>query len=115
MNAIRAARKLLQDIAEAKARNAHRNGNVNNACPHEVIRLEARRNGPKSVECNICGDKVSGKSMHLDHNHEHGYIRGYLCHQCNTGLGMFKDSGILLDKAIKYLQYHSLLNQRKAG
>ena len=40
---------------------------------------------------------------HLDHCHETGVIRGLLCHRCNMGLGMFKDSSLRLQQAIRYL------------
>lgn len=40
---------------------------------------------------------------HIDHNHKTGTVRGLLCLQCNTGLGMFDDSIALLDQAKSYL------------
>jgi hypothetical protein len=39
----------------------------------------------------------------VDHCHKSGQIRGLLCNACNKGLGLFKDSPIILEKAIKYL------------
>ena len=32
------------------------------------------------------------KAINIDHCHDSGKIRGLLCHQCNSGLGMFKDN-----------------------
>lgn len=61
-------------------------------------------------KCAICGsDKPSAKGdkiVHfaVDHNHETGEIRSLLCIQCNQGLGQFKDSPELLQKAIEYLK-----------
>ena len=43
----------------------------------------------------------------VDHCHESNQIRGILCHYCNTGLGLFKDSPKLLQHAIYYLDYHA--------
>lgn len=40
----------------------------------------------------------------VDHDHTTGKVRGLLCNACNKGLGFFKDSKELLDKAIKWLQ-----------
>jgi hypothetical protein len=51
-------------------------------------------------KCLICG---SEEKLCLDHDHITGAIRGCLCSFCNTGLGYFKDSTELLQKAIFYL------------
>lgn len=55
--------------------------------------------------CLICGLHQDNfkKSFHIDHCHTTGKIRGLLCRNCNVGLGHFKDSIELLNKAIKYL------------
>lgn len=58
--------------------------------------------------CAICktddprGHSKAGR-FHVDHNHTSGAVRGLLCHDCNTGLGFFKDSTALLEKAKDYL------------
>jgi hypothetical protein len=54
--------------------------------------------------CEICGDKLTGKNKHLDHNHKTGKYRGALCNLCNTGLGHFKDNPELLILAAEYLK-----------
>lgn len=55
--------------------------------------------------CAICGATSAGGrgDWHVDHNHTTGKVRGLLCHCCNTGLGLFKDSSSLLLKAKEYL------------
>jgi len=56
------------------------------------------------VICDICQQECpSGRSLALDHNHETKKIRGLLCCNCNRGLGLFKDSPTLLQKASEYL------------
>tara|TARA_R100000773_G_C4156599_1_gene76293 strand:+ start:287 stop:562 length:276 start_codon:yes stop_codon:yes gene_type:complete len=39
----------------------------------------------------------------LDHCHETGDFRGWLCKKCNTGLGLLGDNVTELSRAIKYL------------
>jgi hypothetical protein len=55
--------------------------------------------------CKICrkGCQVKG-TLSVDHNHDTGEIRGLLCNFCNTGLGKFKDSPALLERAVSYLK-----------
>lgn len=60
--------------------------------------------------CKICGVKIlkisnrKSESLAVDHCHKTGFVRGFLCHQCNLGLGQFKDSVQTLQNAIKYLE-----------
>ncbi len=39
----------------------------------------------------------------IDHCHVGNYVRGILCHRCNSMLGMSRDSAETLSKAIQYL------------
>lgn len=61
-------------------------------------------------KCKICGEegfRMEAKTQHklvLDHCHKTGKIRGFLCHNCNRALGLFKDNIESLRKAIKYLK-----------
>lgn len=58
--------------------------------------------------CYICKRHQSElpKSLCVDHDHSSpkGEVRGLLCHDCNRGLGDFKDNLILLKKAVEYLE-----------
>ena len=55
--------------------------------------------------CAVCQEFCnSGRALAVDHCHISGKIRGLLCINCNQGLGKFKDSIKLLDKAIDYLK-----------
>ena len=58
---------------------------------------------PDKLECPICLDSVDGSYARLDHCHETGNVRGWLCDNCNTALGKFKDSPDVLNRAIKWL------------
>lgn len=58
-------------------------------------------------QCAICGvdfSSISPKAMHADHDHVTGEKRGLLCSHCNTGIGRFNDSHILLRRAAEYLE-----------
>lgn len=59
--------------------------------------------------CSICkaGDPLGKGAWHVDHCHDSGAVRGLLCHQCNVGLGHFKDSPTFLAAAIDYLGRHN--------
>lgn len=55
--------------------------------------------------CECCGGPPTGHAvLHLDHCHETGKFRGWLCGKCNVGLGMFRDSPVLLQLAVEYLK-----------
>lgn len=54
-------------------------------------------------KCAICGISPTNKRLDLDHCHNTKKIRGLLCNNCNRGLGHFKDSIDLLNKAKTYL------------
>jgi hypothetical protein len=53
--------------------------------------------------CAICGEFLDG-TLHVDHDHITGKVRGLLCNNCNNGLGRFKDNIEFLENAILYLR-----------
>jgi hypothetical protein len=54
--------------------------------------------------CAICGRPPRPDiSLHVDHDHETGRIRGLLCFRCNNALGDFLDDESLLREAAGYL------------
>ena len=61
--------------------------------------------------CKICFKEETAvnfkgniQMLSVDHCHTTGKVRGLLCSNCNTGLGMFKDNPEYLENAIKYLK-----------
>ncbi len=52
--------------------------------------------------CRICKQE---KPLVIDHCHTEGHVRGLLCAQCNSGLGMFYDNIAYLSEAIEYLNF----------
>jgi hypothetical protein len=53
--------------------------------------------------CAICNETWE-RTMHVDHCHKTGRIRGLLCSTCNTGIGMLKDSKEIALAAARYLE-----------
>lgn len=56
--------------------------------------------------CAICRtDRPGGRGelWHIDHCHVTNRVRGLLCHNCNVGIGNFRDDRQLLLKAAEYL------------
>lgn len=44
--------------------------------------------------CGLCGLEYPPTKLCIDHDHEHGFVRGLLCTPCNTGLGMLGIDGV---------------------
>lgn len=63
--------------------------------------------------CRICGKRPGKISLHVDHDHETGEIRGLLCVGCNNALGQFHDDPALIQRAIEYLDnaLHPLVDE----
>ena len=56
--------------------------------------------------CQVCGrhESESAKgTLHVDHDHMTGKVRGFLCSQCNCALGLVNDSPEILEKLVRYL------------
>ena len=57
--------------------------------------------------CAICNkpfDLSNPKSIHIDHDHSTGKIRGILCRDCNIAIGIFKDNPEYAYNASIYLE-----------
>lgn len=74
-------------------------------CNATAEELEAAFTG----KCDLCGcpEVECNVKLHLDHVHETGEFRGFLCARCNMGLGYFKDSEELLIDALHFLMNSS--------
>ncbi len=56
-----------------------------------------------TIPCDLCKRPMRDRQFNVDHDHMTNHIRGLLCHQCNIGLGNFRDDLGLLEEAKKYL------------
>ena len=58
--------------------------------------------------CEVCGDSLvnpdSKQNFHIDHDHDTGEVRGFLCTHCNRLLGSAKYNVLTLQGAIRYLE-----------
>lgn len=60
-----------------------------------------RQNGVCAICSQVC---KTGRRLAVDHDHNTKKVRGLLCATCNTALGKFGDSPVLLRQAIEYLE-----------
>lgn len=62
--------------------------------------------------CKICGNAEKSvdhrtkqvRQLAVDHCHTKGHVRGLLCSDCNTAIGLLRDDPELLRKAAKYVE-----------
>ncbi len=60
---------------------------------------------PMPAACECCEKPPrNGKPLHIDHNHETGEFRGWLCYNCNVGIGHLGDTLGGAKNAVRYLQ-----------
>ncbi len=62
----------------------------------------------QNYKCAICNVEygTGPRAFAVDHDHISNKVRSLLCGNCNMGLGKFKDSIELLEKAKQYLIIH---------
>lgn len=95
-------------VKEAKRRHKQRNPNYSRLLTlkrHNISyqHFEKMITDSKN-KCEICGSEFKSiPSIHLDHCHKSGKVRGLLCSFCNTALGLIKDDVLVLNKMINYL------------
>ncbi|HVF75795.1 MAG TPA: endonuclease VII domain-containing protein [Acidimicrobiales bacterium] len=63
--------------------------------------------------CGICERPPRDDiSLHVDHEHGTGRVRGLLCFRCNNALGDFEDDAVLLLRAADYVVFDPEARQR---
>lgn len=77
---------------------ARRQGHV--ACTATVNQIKKAFTG----KCEACGvPEIECRTrLHMDHNHETGEFRGWLCDSCNRALGYLKDSSRVIAALLLY-------------
>jgi len=60
--------------------------------------------GEQGGGCGICGEPPPETgSLHVDHDHESGNVRGLLCVKCNNAIGALQESFDIFQRATDYL------------
>ena len=105
-------------------RNARRSGDdvktlTNHICrecesyQHKVVRHIRKTAPPTPENCECCSipfSSIKNLDIHLDHCHEEETFRGWLCKNCNIGIGMLGDDVKGVTRALKYLKRHEEQN-----
>lgn len=62
--------------------------------------------------CAICGRAFTADlKPHVDHDHASGRVRGFLCTNCNCGIGQFRDDPVVLLAAADYITSRHALEE----
>lgn len=60
--------------------------------------------GKRPKYCPVCGRSGQyGRQLVLDHDHQTGELRGWLCQRCNLALGYLMDSPEVIQKLYQYI------------
>ena len=70
------------------------------------LRSQLHKIAPDKPEVCQCCSRKSDKTLRLDHDHDTNKFRGWICDDCNIGIGKLGDDITGLLKALKYLENH---------
>lgn len=92
---------------QANRRHLERGGRIKNAHGITLEQFEGMHAAQGGV-CAICqrppsGNGNTGSRLHIDHDHDTGQIRGLLCGNCSTALGLLADNPERIHRMIEYL------------
>ena len=65
---------------------------------------EADRDELIAAQGGVCCICLSAPATHVDHCHKTGRVRGVLCFNCNSGLGLLRDDPEAMYRAADYLE-----------
>lgn len=54
--------------------------------------------------CAICKDQITRSTLHVDHCHGGGHVRGLLCQRCNQAIGLLRDNPEIIRSAARYVE-----------
>ena len=72
--------------------------------PAKIAKLYKK---PDKLKCPICDEVVDKSMIRLDHDHITNHVRGFVCNDCNIGMGLLKLDyrPDMLDRVKKWLEY----------
>ena len=62
---------------------------------------------------NVCLICKQEKKLVVDHCHDTGTVRGLLCSECNTSIGLLKETPQYFVNAIQYLERYNNRNEER--
>jgi len=81
----------------------------------EQYNLLVEKQKGKCAICKTPGSESRFGKLDVDHDHTSGnFVRGLLCHRCNTAIGLFRESPEILSAAINYLENAGLFRRTAA-
>jgi hypothetical protein len=101
LNAYRRARRL-----EPEVKRRERAGHLKRKYGISIEQYEVMLDAQEGT-CAICKRLPGDISLHVDHDHSSGAIRGLLCFPCNNALADFREDRQLLSEAADYLDRHT--------
>lgn len=69
----------------------------------------------KCWTCSIKAEEQKNKVLVVDHNHLTGEVRGLLCSNCNSAIGLLKESQEIIEKVSKYLHEKGSCAPKEVG
>ena len=119
MAACKECGKVLDEANRSKRYNCHRKDgskqmkNMCRPCEYDLVKIvkdlqKKHPRPPPGSPCECCGRIAK---LHLDHCHATRQFRGFLCSECNTGIGKLSDSKEGVMKALVYLMGFSVNEQ----
>jgi len=99
-----------KDLSEFSKHTGHKDNKDTRCkeCVRENARIRrkiAKTAPPKPEICDSCGKVPKhNKKIVLDHCHKKLVFRGWLCDQCNVGIGLLGDNLSGLETAVLYLK-----------
>ncbi|MER5518238.1 endonuclease VII domain-containing protein [Streptomyces sp. NPDC002763] len=65
---------------------------------------EAERDSLIAAQYGLCAICLTAPPIHVDHCHKTGRVRGVLCFNCNSAIGLLRDAPETINRAADYLE-----------